>query len=76
MIDLTCLTITESYVKPFQRKLDVSVETWWLLWKYLKDTKSEWLLFNSILGKFIITSYQCRNIVFQYVQIFSGMMPK
>ena len=41
MIDLTCLTIIKSYIKPFQRQLDVAVVTGWLLWKYLKDTKSE-----------------------------------
>ena len=48
MIDLTCLTIIKSYIKPFQRKIGVAVVTSWLLWKYLTDVKSEWLLFNSI----------------------------
>ena len=47
IIDLTCLTIIKSYIKPFQQKLGVAVVPLWLLWKYLKDTKSEWLLLNS-----------------------------
>ena len=49
VIGLTRLTIIKSYIKPFQRQLAVAVVTGWLLLKYLKDTRSEWLLFNSIL---------------------------
>ena len=49
VIGLTRLTIIKSYIKPFQRQLAVAVVTGWLLLKYLKDTTSEWLPFNSIL---------------------------
>ena len=49
VIGLTRLTIIKSYIKPFQRQLAVAVVTGWLLLKYLKDTRSDWLLFNSIL---------------------------
>ena len=48
----------------------------WLPWKYLKDTKSEWLLFTSILMQLIFEPQQCHIFAFQHAQTFCGMVPK